>query len=186
MNGFVSPPEGEMNMLGHPNSFQPRILVSDVNETLLEVDALRPHFQRIFGTSEVLRHWFSQTLLYSQTLTLIGKYADFHENRPAIVRDDCAESFGPFKRRRRLLDPVRHENAACTCRCSRIAAAVAEGWFPSYRSHKFAQAIVEQQMRAAGLAAMFERIIAVDIVKKYEAPPGCVPVRRNRAQSGNK
>jgi len=66
-----------MNMLGHPNSFQPRILVSDVNETLLEVDALRPHFQRIFGTSEVLRHWFSQTLLYSQTLTLIGKYADF-------------------------------------------------------------------------------------------------------------
>ena len=33
----------------------PRIVVLDVNETLLNVNALRPHFERIFGNGSVLK-----------------------------------------------------------------------------------------------------------------------------------
>lgn len=55
----------------------PRILVFDVNETLLDIDSLAEHFGQIFGDSTVLRTWFGELVLYSMTLTLSGYYVDF-------------------------------------------------------------------------------------------------------------
>jgi hypothetical protein len=37
---------------------RPRIIVFDVNETLLDVGALAPQFQRLFGNSGVGQEWF--------------------------------------------------------------------------------------------------------------------------------
>jgi len=34
------------------------VLLFDVNETLLRVDALQPAFLRIFGDANVLKEWF--------------------------------------------------------------------------------------------------------------------------------
>jgi 2-haloacid dehalogenase len=160
-----------MHMLGHPDSFQARILVFDVNETLLEVDALRPHFRRIFGTGEVLRHWFSQTLLYSQTLTLIGKYADFTEialrslemtaqSRAVHLSEEDVSSI-----RSAMKMLPAHSDVPGSLQRLRKAG------FRLIALTNSPQAIVEQQMRAAGLTAMFERIISVDIVKKYKPHP---------------
>ena len=42
------------------------ILVFDVNETMLDINALEPHFARAFGDGQVLREWFS-TVLQSPT-----------------------------------------------------------------------------------------------------------------------
>ena len=53
------------------------ILVFDVNETLLDLDHLGPVFQEIFGDRAVMRDWFAQLILYSQTLTLIGARENF-------------------------------------------------------------------------------------------------------------
>ena len=53
------------------------ILVFDVNETLLDLDHLGPLFQDLFGDSAVMRDWFAQLILYSQTLTLTGLRSDF-------------------------------------------------------------------------------------------------------------
>ena len=50
----------------------PRIIVFDVNETLLDVGALAPHFQRAFGDGDLFREWFSTLLLYSEVATLAG------------------------------------------------------------------------------------------------------------------
>jgi 2-haloacid dehalogenase len=51
--------------------------VFDLNETLLDVKALRPHFERIFKDGSVLKEWFAQMLLYSQTVTQTCEYVDF-------------------------------------------------------------------------------------------------------------
>lgn len=53
------------------------ILVFDVNETLLDITTLEPLFGRVFGDPAVLREWFAQLVLYSQTLTLSGLYTPF-------------------------------------------------------------------------------------------------------------
>jgi 2-haloacid dehalogenase len=55
----------------------PSVLVFDVNETLIDIEALDPVFQRIFGGRPVLREWFGQLVMYSMTATLSGHYADY-------------------------------------------------------------------------------------------------------------
>lgn len=65
------------------------ILVFDVNETLLDMKALRPHFERIFKDGAVLKEWFAQMLLYSQTVTQAGEYADFGKLARAALHGAC-------------------------------------------------------------------------------------------------
>ena len=55
------------------------IIVFDVNETLLDITALEPLFDRRFGDAAMLRIWFAELILYSQTMTLSGLYAPFGE-----------------------------------------------------------------------------------------------------------
>ena len=53
------------------------IIVFDVNETVLDITTLEPLFDRLFGDPSVLREWFAQLILYSQTMTLSGLYTPF-------------------------------------------------------------------------------------------------------------
>jgi hypothetical protein len=55
----------------------PRVIVCDVNETLLDVGALEPDFTEVFGDARVLQDWFATVLLYSEVATLAGPYTDF-------------------------------------------------------------------------------------------------------------
>jgi 2-haloacid dehalogenase len=54
-----------------------RVIVFDVNETLLDLRALEPHFQRVFGDIVILRTWFAQVLQSALVATLTGAYMDF-------------------------------------------------------------------------------------------------------------
>jgi 2-haloacid dehalogenase len=59
------------------NGRKPSVVVFDVNETLIDIEALGPLFGRVFGDRHVLREWFGQLVLYSMTTTLSGLYEDF-------------------------------------------------------------------------------------------------------------
>ncbi|MDE0491855.1 hypothetical protein NK638_10035 [Psychrobacter sp. A3] len=63
-------------MHAHPT---PAVIVFDVNETLLDITTLAPLFVRLFGDENMLREWFAQLVLYSQTMTLSGLYTPFGE-----------------------------------------------------------------------------------------------------------
>ncbi|MDZ4268031.1 MAG: haloacid dehalogenase type II [Mycobacterium sp.] len=65
---------------------EPAVLVFDVNETLIDIESLAPHFERIFGDTRVLREWFGQLVMYSMALTLSGQYADFGTLGRAVMR----------------------------------------------------------------------------------------------------
>jgi len=53
------------------------ILVFDVNETLLDLRALRPHFKRIFGDGRVMGEWFGLMLRLSLVATVTRTYRPF-------------------------------------------------------------------------------------------------------------
>jgi 2-haloacid dehalogenase len=55
----------------------PAVLVFDVNETLIDIEAMAPLFERIFGDPWVMREWFAQLVTYSMTATLAGRYVDY-------------------------------------------------------------------------------------------------------------
>ena len=54
-----------------------RVCVFDVNETLLDLGALDPHFERIFGDASTRQAWFSQFLALWLTEMVTGEYKDF-------------------------------------------------------------------------------------------------------------
>lgn len=56
---------------------EPTVLIFDVNETLIDVEALNPLFERVFGDRRVLREWFGHVVTSSMTVTLSGLYEDF-------------------------------------------------------------------------------------------------------------
>src|SRR5262245_39481459 len=56
---------------------KPSVLIFDVNETLIDIESMKPLFRRVFGDERVLREWFGHLITYSMTLTLSCLYADF-------------------------------------------------------------------------------------------------------------
>jgi len=60
-----------------------RVILFDVNETLLDLRALEPLFERFFGDTAVLPSWFAQLLRSAMVATITGEYHDFG----AIGRD---------------------------------------------------------------------------------------------------
>lgn len=54
-----------------------RVCVFDVNETLLDLRALDPHFQRAFGDAGVRQQWFAQFIQNAFVTTIIQQYQPF-------------------------------------------------------------------------------------------------------------
>jgi hypothetical protein len=60
--------------------------VLDVNETLLDLEAIRPTFERIFDDPAALRLWFASLITYSEALTLAGVDVPFTDIGAAVLR----------------------------------------------------------------------------------------------------
>jgi 2-haloacid dehalogenase len=62
------------------------IIVFDVNETLLDLDAIQPVFARIFNDPAAMRLWFANLITYSEALTLAGVYVPFTDIGAAVLQ----------------------------------------------------------------------------------------------------
>lgn len=62
------------------------VLLFDVNETLVDITILEPFFLRVFKNPLVLRSWFAELVLYSQTMTASGLYEPFGNLAVGVLR----------------------------------------------------------------------------------------------------
>ena len=62
-----------------------RVQVFDVNETLLDLAAMDPHFQRIFGDAGMRVTWFSQMIQSALVATVTGAYDPFGAHAMAAL-----------------------------------------------------------------------------------------------------
>src|SRR5215813_11951341 len=69
-----------------PMTAPPSVLVFDVNETLIDIDAIAPLFEQIFGDATAIREWFGQLVMYSMTTALSGCYVDFFTLGQGMLR----------------------------------------------------------------------------------------------------
>lgn len=148
-----------------------RILVFDVNETMLDINALESHFARAFGSGQVLREWFSTLLLYSNVASLAGPYADFGAIAGAaldMVADARGARLAP-EDRDRILSGTRSLPAHPDVRPG-LERLRNEG-FRLVTLTNSAPVAVEQQLKNAGLTDLFERAFSVDAVKRFKPAP---------------
>jgi 2-haloacid dehalogenase len=63
----------------------PHVIAFDVNETLLDLGALDPHFERVFGSAALRAQWFAQMLQLGFVGGLTGRYVDFPSAQRAAL-----------------------------------------------------------------------------------------------------
>lgn len=63
-----------------------KIVLFDVNETLLDLETISPFFERVFKDPAALRLWFGGLITYSEALTLSGVYVPFTDIGGAVLR----------------------------------------------------------------------------------------------------
>jgi 2-haloacid dehalogenase len=160
-----------------PNAaaMQPRrrrtVIVLDVIETMLDLNALRPEFTRVFGDGGALNEWFSTLLLYSGVATVAGPYADFGTVAGAAL-DMVASGRGvtlSAEDRARILGGTRTLPAHADVRPA-LERLRQEG-FRLVTLTNSAPAAVEAQLKSAGLFDLFERSFSVDSVRKFKPAP---------------
>lgn len=148
-----------------------RVIVFDVNETLLDLAALDPLFASIFGDARVRREWFAQVLLCAMTTSLTGAYADFGAVAAAALDLTAARHRIGLSRqqRQRILAGMRAlpphpevPGALARLREAGLRLACLTNSAPE---------TAHAQIQGAGLASYFEAILSVDDVRRYKPAP---------------
>jgi 2-haloacid dehalogenase len=145
-----------------------RIIVFDVNETLLDLKALDAHFKRVFHAAGVREEWFKQVVQSALLTTILDAYSDFGAVGAAalemtaaahdvlLTRDDRNAILGAMRElppHPEVPDSLRrlHEAGLRLCALTNST-----------------QTVADAQLEHAGLARYFERIMSVDTVRRLK------------------
>src|SRR5215467_420812 len=159
-----------------------RIIVFDVNETLLNVRHLEPLFEEAFGDRATLREWFSLLLLHSEVATLAGPYFDFATlARAALQMTACSrEVVLSEQSAKRILEGMA--SLPPHTEVSDALQSLRKGGLRLVTLTNSSQHVVDQQIRNAGLDRFFERNFSVDTVRRFKPAPE--PYRMVAAEIG--
>lgn len=147
------------------------VLVFDVIETLLDLEALAPKFQQAFGTAAALPEFFSQMLQSAFAITAANAYTDFGqvakaalamtaERRGIRLTDD-----GSMEILRAIRSLPPHPEVKDSLERLQSAG------FRMVALTNSALPVLEAQVDNAGLRRHFERLFSVDSIKKFKPAP---------------
>jgi 2-haloacid dehalogenase len=152
-------------------SNMPRVILFDVNETLLDLRALNPQFEQIFGDSRVTSQWFSQLLRSALVATVTNTYHDF-ETLARDALDMVAVRHGitlSARSRSGVLDGMRrlppHPEVADSLhrlRSAGLRLATLTNSPPS---------VLHEQLTNSGLIDLFEQTLSVDPTRRFKPAP---------------
>jgi 2-haloacid dehalogenase len=148
-----------------------KVLIFDVNETMLQLQGLDPAFGRVFGDAGVRQMWFQQVLQSMMVSTITGSYSDFSqigraalqmtaERRGAALSDaDTEDILSGIT----LLEPYPDVPDSL----ERLRSA---GFRLAALTVSKAQTL-EAQLRHAGLREFFEQACSADEVQRLKPAP---------------
>jgi 2-haloacid dehalogenase len=148
-----------------------RVCVFDVNETLLNLAALDPHFRRVFGDAGVRKTWFGQFIKAAFLATIINDYHDFGKVGGAAF-DMTTQIVGATvssEDRTQILSSVRALPPHPEIKESfdRLRAAGMRMAALTNSTEEVARA----QLTNAGLADYLELILSADMVQRLKPAP---------------
>jgi 2-haloacid dehalogenase len=149
----------------------PDLLAFDVNETLLDLRALDPHFERAFGDASLRPQWFGQMLQLAFVGGLTGRYVDFTTAQRAALRmlaqrtgtelaEEDAEAIAAQMRALPPHDDVRG-----------ALGALRDGGFRLVALTNSTLEVAEDQLTHAGLRDLFEQALSGDEVQALKPRP---------------
>jgi 2-haloacid dehalogenase len=148
-----------------------RVQVFDVNETLLDLAAMDPHFERVFGDAAVRPAWFTQMIQSALVATVTGAYHQFGAHAMAAL-EVTAEQAGV-----RLGDDDRQAIAAQLRRLPahpEVAGALGRLRDAGLRLAALTNSteeVARAQLEHAGLIDAFELVLSADAVRRLKPAP---------------
>jgi 2-haloacid dehalogenase len=148
-----------------------RVQVFDVNETLLDLAAMDPHFQRIFGDAGVRVAWFNQMIQSALVATVTGVYSQFGTLAMAAL-EMTAEQAGvkltegdkeAVATQLRQL-PAHPEVAGALRRLREDGLRLAS-------LTNSTEQVARAQLEHAGLIDLFELVLSADTVRRLKPAP---------------
>lgn len=145
-----------------------KLIVFDVNETLLDLKALDPKFEQVFGNASVRTSWFGLVLRNSLVATITGRYDDFGKIAGAALEmtaqlhnvtlsdEDRTSIMGGI----RSLPP----HADVIPGLDKLTSA----GFRLFTLTNSPSHVVETQLQNAGITGYFEKSFSVDAIKKFK------------------
>jgi 2-haloacid dehalogenase len=148
-----------------------RVQVFDVNETLLDLAAMDPHFERIFGDAAVRWAWFDQMIQSALVATVTGSYRQFGAHAMAALemtaeragvgladddREAVAAQLGRLPAHPEVPDALRRLSEAGL----RLAALT-----------NSTEEVARAQLGHAGLLDAFELVLSADMVGRLKPAP---------------
>lgn len=148
-----------------------RVIVFDVNETLLDVGALDPLFGRIFGDEGVRQAWFGQMLQSAFVSTIVDSYRDFGtlamgalsmmaEQHGVTVADADRQELGATMRALPPHPEVREAMGRLRDAGFRLATLT-----------NSTREVVEAQLTSAGLRDLVDEVFTADAVRRLKPAP---------------
>ncbi len=148
-----------------------RVQVFDVNETLLDLAAMDPHFQRIFGDPGVRVTWFDQLVQSALVATVTGAYQQFGavamaalemtaERAGVELSDDDKQAVATQMRRL----PAHPEVAGALRRLRDAGLRLAS-------LTNSTEQVARAQLEHAGLIDIFEQVLSADTVHRLKPAP---------------
>ncbi len=148
-----------------------RVQVFDVNETLLDLAALDPHFERCFGDAGVRQAWFNQMIQSALVATVTGAYSQFGQVGMAALtmvasqagvelRDEDREAI--VGQMREL--PAHPEVAGALGRLREAGLRLAA-------LTNSTEQVARAQLEHAGIIDAFELVLSADAVRRLKPAP---------------
>jgi 2-haloacid dehalogenase len=144
------------------------VCVFDVNETLLDMSALDPFFERTFGDAVVRREWFGQMLQLALTATITGEYRPFGEHGVAALEILGARRGVPVDGkglREGMTSLPAHDDVQPALERLRAAGVRLATLTNSTLE------VAEAQLAFAGIRDLFEASLSADSVKRLKPAP---------------
>ncbi len=147
------------------------LIVFDVNETLLDLDTMRPTFERIFNDRGAMRLWFDELVIYSEALTLSGVYVPFTDIAAAVLRmlaaarDVTVSDADTTELTDRFATMPPHPEVPDALRRLR------DQGFRLFTLTNNPIEVSRRQLEHAGIADVFERLFSVETVRRQKPAP---------------
>jgi 2-haloacid dehalogenase len=148
-----------------------RVQLFDVNETLLDLAALDPHFQRIFGDPTARVTWFTQMITSALVATVTGAYAPFGAHAMAALEMTATQAG---------VELAEDDKQAVAAQLRRLPAhpevagaleRLGAGGLRLAALTNSTEQVARAQLEYAGLLEAFELVLSADMVGRLKPAP---------------
>jgi 2-haloacid dehalogenase len=145
-----------------------RFLVFDVNETLLDLKALDPHFEKVFGDAAIRQQWFSQFIQSALVSIVTNTYTTFGTIGKAALEMTAARKGLTLSEedQRYILNGI--VNLPPHKEVPKSLAKLKENGFTIAALTNSTKEVAEKQLQNAKIIQYFDKILSADEVKRLK------------------